>query len=306
MPTNLYWKADTVDQGLGDGAEDAGRGVPRSRGTRHAATGADAGRARADLQVSRKGETYTVTYGSHPDALRGVGTVLADLPAEADQTLVESCPFTTLGIMLDCSRNAVMTVEHVKGWLRRLALMGYNMVMLYTEDTYKLPGEPFFGYLRGAYSPQELKELDDYADRLGIEMIGCIQTLGHLEQILKWNVYRQVKDTSYRHAGRGAGHLRTRRQDDRDVRDLLPQPADPHRHGRGAGPRPRAVHGQARLPARVRHLQRPPGEGRGDLQPLRRQADDLVGYVLPPGQQAARLLRPRGGHPRGRRQGDPR
>jgi hypothetical protein len=32
--------------------------------------------------------------------------------------------------MLDCSRYAVMNVAHVKQWLRRLALLGYNQVML--------------------------------------------------------------------------------------------------------------------------------------------------------------------------------
>ncbi|MEN6644693.1 MAG: beta-N-acetylhexosaminidase, partial [Armatimonadia bacterium] len=195
MPTNLYWKADTVDQGLATALKTLGEEYPVREGPGTPQLVLMQGEPGRTLQVGRKGETYTVTYGSHPDALRGVGTVLADLPAEADQALVESCPFTTLGIMLACSRNAVMTVEHVKGWLRRLALMGYNMVMLYTEDTYKLPGEPFFGFLRGAYSPQELKELDDYANRLGMEMIGCIQTLAHMEQILKWHVYRQVKDT---------------------------------------------------------------------------------------------------------------
>ena len=30
--------------------------------------------------------------------------------------------------------------------------MGYNMEMLYTKDAYQLPGETYFGYMRGAYS----------------------------------------------------------------------------------------------------------------------------------------------------------
>ena len=62
-----------------------------------------------------------------------------------------------------------MTVDHFKRWLRRLSLMGYNMAMLYTEDTYKLPDEPYFGYLRGAYTMEEIKKLDAYAAKLGIE-----------------------------------------------------------------------------------------------------------------------------------------
>ena len=195
MPTNLYWNADTVNQRLATALKTLGEEYPIRQGPGTPALVLAQGEPGRNLTVRRQGETYTVIYGTHADAMRGVGTVLADLPADAGKTIKESCPFTTLGIMLDCSRNAVMTVEHVKGWLRKLALMGYNMVMLYTEDTYQLPGEPFFGYLRGAYTPEELREMDEYASRLDIELIGCIQTLGHLEQILKWNVYGPVKDT---------------------------------------------------------------------------------------------------------------
>ncbi len=63
------------------------------------------------------------------------------------------------------------------------------MVMLYTEDTYQLPEEPYFGYLRGGYSLEEMREIDAYASGLGIEMIGCIQTLGHLEHIIRWHAF---------------------------------------------------------------------------------------------------------------------
>jgi len=132
-----------------------------------------------------------VEYSDLAGALRGVGAALAGLvPAE------EKTSFTHLGIMLDCSRNAVMTMPHFKGWLRKLSLLGYSTAMLYTEDTYELPGEPYFGYLRGAYTEAELRDIDAYAARLGIEMIGCIQTLGHLQQVLKWSAYQEVKDTS--------------------------------------------------------------------------------------------------------------
>ena len=154
------------------------------------APGAEAGA----VGVSRTEAGVRIEYGNVSDALRGLGAALAGLP-EAGGTLSETRPFDTFGIMLDCSRNAVMKVEGVKRWLRCLSLLGYTMVMLYTEDTYQLDGEPFFGLLRGAYTAAELKEIDEYAARLGVEMIGCIQTLGHLEQILKWGAYREVRDT---------------------------------------------------------------------------------------------------------------
>ena len=38
--------------------------------------------------------------------------------------------------------------------------------MLYTEDTYEVDGQPYFGYMRGRYSKEEMKEIDDFAAEL--------------------------------------------------------------------------------------------------------------------------------------------
>ena len=94
--------------------------------------------------------------------------------------------FKSLGLMLDMSRNAVMSVEALKKYLPLVRKMGYNCIMLYTEDTYEVEGEPYFGYMRGRYSMEELRELDAYADSLGIELIPCIQTLAHLTAFVRW------------------------------------------------------------------------------------------------------------------------
>ncbi|MCK4849939.1 MAG: family 20 glycosylhydrolase [Phycisphaerae bacterium] len=148
----------------------------------------------ATVQVILQDSRARIIYDRPHHAARGLGALLSGLVQDGEPYL-EQTPFETLGIMLDCSRNAVMTVEHFKGWLRQLALLGYNMAMLYTEETYELPGEEYFGYLRGRYSPDELKEIDRYAAGLNIEMVGCIQTLGHLGHLLKWPAYARVKDT---------------------------------------------------------------------------------------------------------------
>lgn len=148
------------------------------------------------LSVSASEGTALVAYQTVPHACRGIGLLLG-LPDEESISVDENPGFETMGLMLDCSRNAVMRVSAVKKWLRRMALSGLNMLMLYTEDTYELPGEPMFGFMRGAYTLEEIREIDDYASALGIEVIPCIQTLGHLEQILKWRgAYWPVRDTS--------------------------------------------------------------------------------------------------------------
>ena len=99
-----------------------------------------------------------------------------------------------LTVMLDCSRNAVMNLKSIKDYIDIIAKFGYSRLMLYTEDTYEIEGEPYFGYFRGRYSQTELKELDDYSFDKGIELIPCIQTLAHLDAIFRWSSYQEIND----------------------------------------------------------------------------------------------------------------
>ena len=102
--------------------------------------------------------------------------------------------FNYFGVMIDCSRNAVPSVAGLKTFLEIIAKMGYNCAMLYTEDTYEVEGEPLFGYKRGRYTAAELREIDEYAAGIGIEVIPCIQTLAHLNAIFNWKAYEKIKD----------------------------------------------------------------------------------------------------------------
>ncbi len=99
-----------------------------------------------------------------------------------------------LGVMIDCSRNAVMNTDSVKEFADTLKRMGYNTLMLYTEDTYEVNGNPLFGYMRGRYSKTELKEIDAYCNSIGVELVPCIQTLAHLNCIFKWKEHQDIRD----------------------------------------------------------------------------------------------------------------
>ena len=90
------------------------------------------------------------------------------------------------GVMLDMSRNAVMQPNKVIEFATILKSFGYNMIQLYTEDTYEIKDEPYFGYLRGRYTQEELKYIVSECEKLEMEVIPCIQTLGHLSQLLRW------------------------------------------------------------------------------------------------------------------------
>ena len=106
----------------------------------------------------------------------------------------EQKTFRNLGVMLDCSRNAVMNVPTVEKWIDLTSDMGYNMLLLYTEDTYEVDNQPYFGHLRGRYTQQELKQIDDYAAQKGMQVVPCIQTLAHLNAIMRWPKYAAMCD----------------------------------------------------------------------------------------------------------------
>ncbi len=98
------------------------------------------------------------------------------------------------GVMIDCSRNSVMKPTQIKKFIDDLSLMGYNMLMVYTEDIFEIEDEPLFGYLRGRYTKEDLKDIVNYGETKGIELIPCIQTLGHLEHMFRWGHFSEIRD----------------------------------------------------------------------------------------------------------------
>lgn len=144
-----------------------------------------------ELAVESDGKSVTLTWAAPIQFYRAVS--LIPLPLTAC-SICEKARFQSSGIMFDCSRNAVLKPQALRFFFRKMALMGLNLGMMYTEDTYEVPGQPFFGYKRGRYTYDELKALDDYASLFGIELCPCIQTLGHLKRILHWPAYHHLRD----------------------------------------------------------------------------------------------------------------
>ncbi len=135
-------------------------------------------------------EEILLTYHKRVEFFR----LLTLLPSHLEGFYEEAPAHEDLCLMSDCSRNAVFNMKGAKKMIRALALMGFTSFMLYTEDTYEIPEYPFFGYQRGRFSQEELKEIDDYAASFGIEVIPCIQMLAHLNAALRWSCFGEVTD----------------------------------------------------------------------------------------------------------------
>lgn len=144
-----------------------------------------------ELAVVCDGNSVTLTWAQPVQFYRALSLIPQPL---APCDIHEKPCFETVGPMLDCSRNAVLQPETLRFFLRKMALMGLNLAMMYTEDTYEVPEQPFIGYKRGRYTYEELKALDDYGHMLGIELCPCIQALGHLNRILHWPALNHLRD----------------------------------------------------------------------------------------------------------------
>ena len=144
------------------------------------------------MSLCERDGNIVIGYNEKRDAFRAVsmlGTFIKDR-----KPIAQKPKFERLCLMADCSRNAVVNLPALKELMVRLALMGYNAMMLYTEDTYQIPEYPYFGHLRGRYTVAEMKEINAYGKALGLEIIPCIQTLAHLNAIKDWGCFTPYMD----------------------------------------------------------------------------------------------------------------
>ena len=145
------------------------------------------------LAVEGTADRVSLTYRKTCELFRALSylpTFLSD-----GKPVRETARYRLLSYMGDCSRNAVFNIPFAKRMIRYLAGMGYDSMMLYTEDTYELPGYPYFGHMRGRFTAAELRELDDYAYSFGLELIPCVQSLAHLATTLHWPDFSGYTDT---------------------------------------------------------------------------------------------------------------
>lgn len=144
------------------------------------------------LSVNFEGDSAAIGYEQRVHFFRAVGLLVEHF--EDRESVTEIPRYKELSVMYDTSRNQLPTVESHKQRIRHLALMGYTSMLLNLEDTFEIEGYPYFGYMRGRYTHEELRAIDDYAYQYGIEVVPCIQVLAHLDQALRWLAFRPIWD----------------------------------------------------------------------------------------------------------------
>ena len=115
----------------------------------------------AALAVCCDGASVTIEWAQPIQFYRALS--LLPRPLAACDIREEPC-FETVGMMFDTSRNAVLRPDTLRSFLRKMALMGMNLGMMYTEDTYEVPGVELvywdYYHMREAEYDEQLKKHD--------------------------------------------------------------------------------------------------------------------------------------------------
>ncbi len=103
--------------------------------------------------------------------------------------------FATRGVMLDVSRGKVPEPRDLRSLVDRLADLKLNALMLYTEHTFRFRRHPLIGKHDSPLDAEDMQALDVYARSRGIELIPCLQSLGHMAHVLKLDEYAHLAES---------------------------------------------------------------------------------------------------------------
>jgi hypothetical protein len=98
--------------------------------------------------------------------------------------------------MLDVSRGKVPTLETLCGLVDVAVKLKLNVLMLYTEHTFQFRRHPEIGDGASPLDAETVRELDHYAAQHHVELIPCLQSLGHMDHILELPRYRELAETN--------------------------------------------------------------------------------------------------------------
>ncbi len=138
-------------------------------------------------------------FGTGPAALRyGVETLLQLIGPGGRIPccwVEDSADLRLRGLMLDISRGKVPTRQSLEDLIDTCVALKLNVLMLYTEHTFRFKKHPRIGQQDSPLTARTLAALDAYAAERFVDLIPCLQSLGHMEHILKLPLYSDMAET---------------------------------------------------------------------------------------------------------------
>ena len=114
------------------------------------------------IGASLKDGVGTVYYKEKCHFFRELGVFVENARKSDEFDVTEDGFFTTVGLMFNATHTSPKP-EAMCDYIDYMALLGYDLLMLYTESNIELEGRPHFAYMYGKYSDDEIRMMDDYA-----------------------------------------------------------------------------------------------------------------------------------------------
>lgn len=142
------------------------------------------------IDINKTGSELIISVANDNMFYRAIALSKLQLLKNAeDFSLTENKTIKSIGVQINASCNAVPSVEALKRFIMHIALMGVDTIYLYIPDMFDLDDEPYFGYMRGKYSDDELKGIINFAKIFGISLIPSIEVLCNMDCVTRWNTY---------------------------------------------------------------------------------------------------------------------
>lgn len=109
--------------------------------------------------------------------------------------VVDQPDFLNRGIMLDVSRGKVPTLSTLEALVDLCSRLRLNVLMLYVEHTFDFRRHPEIGRGASPLDAESMLALDTYAADRGVELIPCLQSLGHMERLLSIDRYARLAES---------------------------------------------------------------------------------------------------------------
>ena len=102
--------------------------------------------------------------------------------------------FRSRGLMLDVSRGKMASLSYIMELIDFISSLSMNVLQLYMEDKHRLSSYPEAGSLYGAYTEDEIRQIDEYAKARFIELQPNIQTFSHMHGILRFPCFSHMAE----------------------------------------------------------------------------------------------------------------
>lgn len=96
----------------------------------------------------------------------------------------------------DISRGPISKVAYIKQQIERMAALKINGLSFYIEHVIQTKSYPDFAPADGKLTIADVKELDAYAAKFHMQLIGSFQSFGHFSNILSLPQYRSMGETA--------------------------------------------------------------------------------------------------------------